>query len=367
MPHWIRQALDRVGVVARPGLRRPRQQPGVEPRAAARARLEQDVREALDQAPVQVVHAEDVAVEELALPVGRDRGGPRLGDEPVHVPLDVVDRRAREHRDQCVGDVIDDLGPAEVEHELLAALRPFAPGDADRPLGVGTEQVAVRVDHLGLDPHAEVEAERMDVAGERLEAVRELAPVDDPVAQRRVVLVAPPEPAVVEHEQLDPEVLRLARDPDDPLVVEVEVGRLPVVEHDRARAIAPRAARHPLPVQAVERLGQAAEALAGPGDHGLGRGERRPRLEAPREGLRVDADAQAGGPERVDLGLGEEVAGVDEAQAVGLAGVLGRRRAAQGEERAVLGAARAPQAPDATGGRGRGAGRTRAARGPTSR
>ncbi len=138
----------------------------------------------------------------------------------------------------------------------------------------------------------------------------------------------------------------MPRDPDDPLVVEVEVRRLPVVEHDRARAIAPRAARHPLPVQAVERLGQAAEALAGPGDDGLGRGERRARLEAPGEGLRVDADAQARGPERVDLGLGEEVAGVDEAQAVGLAGVLGRRRAAQGEERAVLGAAHAPQAPD---------------------
>ena len=181
---------------------------------------------------------------------------------------------------------------------------------------------------------------------ERLEAARELAPVDDPVAQRRVVLVAPPEPAIVEHEQLDAEVLRLARDPDDPLVVEVEVGRLPVVEHDRTLAVAPRAARHPLPVQAVEGLGQAAEALAGPRDDGLRRGERRARLEAPGEGLRVDADAQARGPERVDLRLGQEVAGVDEAQAVGLAGVLGRRRAAQGEERAVLGAAHAAQAAD---------------------
>ena len=51
-------------------------------------------------------------------------------------------------------------------------------------------------------------------------------------------------------------------------------------------------------------------------------------------------------PNASDLRLGQEVAGVDEAQAVGLAGVLGRRRAAQGEERAVLGAAHAAQAPD---------------------
>ncbi len=51
-------------------------------------------------------------------------------------------------------------------------------------------------------------------------------------------------------------------------------------------------------------------------------------------------------PNEFDLRLGQEVAGVDEAEAVGLAGVLGRRCAAQGEERAVLGAAHAAQAPD---------------------
>ena len=182
---------------------------------------------------------------------------------------------------------------------------------------------------------------RVDVARQRLEPARQLAQVDGPVAERRVVVVAAPEPAVVEDEQLDAQARRLARDRDEPVVVEVEVGPLPVVEHHRPRAVAPRAPRQPIPVQPVERLGEAAQALAGPGDHRLGRRERRARLEPPRERLGVDAEAQPRGPERVDLRLGEEVAGVDEAQAAGLAGVLGRRRAAQGEERAVLGAARA--------------------------
>ena len=71
VPHWIAQPLDRVGVVARPGLRRVREHARVEPAAAAGARLEQDVREGRRQPGVQVVHAEDVAVEELALAVGR--------------------------------------------------------------------------------------------------------------------------------------------------------------------------------------------------------------------------------------------------------------------------------------------------------
>ena len=38
---------------------------------------------------------EDVAVEELALAVGWQAGAVRLGDVPVHVPLDVGDRSAR--------------------------------------------------------------------------------------------------------------------------------------------------------------------------------------------------------------------------------------------------------------------------------
>ncbi len=90
------QPLHRVGVVARPGLRREGEHAGIEPAATARARLEQHVRETGGQAPVQVVDAEDVAVEELALAVGRQPEPVRLGDVAVHVPLDVRDRGALE-------------------------------------------------------------------------------------------------------------------------------------------------------------------------------------------------------------------------------------------------------------------------------
>ena len=306
-------------------------------------------------------------MEELALAVGRDRRRPGLGDVAVHVPLDVVDRRAREHRRQRVRDVVHDLGPRVVEHQLLPALRPPAAGDADRPVGVGAEQVAVRVDHLGLDPDAELQPQALDVPDQRLDPARQLAPVDDPVAERRVVVVATAEPAVVEDEQLDAQGLGSPRDAHDPVVVEVEVGRLPVVEDDGARAVAPRAARQPLAVQAVERLAEGAQAVARPGDHRLGRRERRAGLEPPREGLGVDADPEPGRPERVDLGLGEEVAGVDEAHRERLAGVLGRRGAAHGEERAVL-VRRSPRAGcRPTGGPGRGPGHGRGARAPRCR
>ena len=140
------------------------------------------------QPPVQLVHAEDVAVEELALAVGRDRRRPRLGDVAVHVPLDVVDRRAREHRrsarPRCGRRP---RAAAKSSTSCCAALRPRAARDADRPVGMGAEQVAVRVDHLGLDPQAELEPQAVDVPDQRLDPAGQLAPVDDPVAERRVV------------------------------------------------------------------------------------------------------------------------------------------------------------------------------------
>ena len=149
-------------------------------------------------------------------------------------------------------EVVDDLGPAHVEDELLAALGPLPAGDADRPVRVSLEQLAALADHLGLDPQAELQAERLDRAGQPVDAVGQLAAVDEPVAERRRVVVALPEPAVVEDEQLDPQLLRDGRHREEPIGVEIEVRALPVVDQHRPRPIAPRAAGQPLAEEAVE-------------------------------------------------------------------------------------------------------------------
>src|SRR5207248_10845020 len=58
---------------------------------------------------IQVVDAQDVAVEELALVVGRERRTERLGDVAVHVPLDVRDRGACEDIRKNAEEMVDDL------------------------------------------------------------------------------------------------------------------------------------------------------------------------------------------------------------------------------------------------------------------
>src|SRR5439155_6940704 len=110
---------------------------------------------------------------------------------------------------------------------------------------MGGEQLALLADHLGLDPDAEPQPEIRNPPGGPVDPVRQLPAIDDPVAERRCVVVPLPEPAVVEDEQLDPEIAGDRRDRDEPLLVEVEVRALPVVDEDRPRPIAPGAAGEP--------------------------------------------------------------------------------------------------------------------------
>ena len=83
-----------------------------------------------------------------------------------------------------------------------------------------------------------------------------------------------------------------------------------------------------------------------PRDDRLGRRERLAGRESPGEGLGLDADPDPRRVEGVHLGLGEEVARVDEAEPVGLALRLVGRRPAERDERVVLRARRAARARD---------------------
>ena len=110
-------------------------------------------------------------MEELTLAIGRQREAGRLRDVPVHVPLDVRDRSARQDLGDRREEVVDNLGPREVEDELLAALRTRPAGNPDGPVRVRLEELALRADHLRFDPQPEPHPKRLDPAGKAVEAV----------------------------------------------------------------------------------------------------------------------------------------------------------------------------------------------------
>jgi hypothetical protein len=91
-------------------------------------------------------------------------------------------------------------------------------------------------------------------------------------------------------------------------------------------------------------VGQLPEAVGRVHEDRLGRHELLARCQRPCEPVGLDADPETRRGERVDLDLGTEVAGVDEAEPVGLAVLLGRGGSLQDHERVVLVARRAAQA-----------------------
>ncbi len=156
-----------------------------------------------------------------------------LDEVAVVVPLDEVDVVFVDERQDVLLDVLVRLGDADVEHLLVARLdRPLAPCRHD-PLRVGAGEVGVGVDHLRLEPQTELHAQLAHVVDERVEAVRPHLRRDDPVAEPGSIVAPRAEPAVVEHEPLDPELGGPVGEVDELRFVVVEVHRLPDVERDR--------------------------------------------------------------------------------------------------------------------------------------
>ena len=129
-------------------------------------------------------------------------------------------------------------GIGEVEDQLVAAEHRFVAGVGERPVGMGPVQVAVRVDHLRLDPDAEFHAEGAHSLDQRRQPLGMGIGGDPPVAEPGGVVTAPAEPTVVEHEALDADRRGALGESGERVEVVIEVHRLPRVEHDGSRSVA---------------------------------------------------------------------------------------------------------------------------------
>ncbi len=139
-----------------------------------------------------------------------------------------------EQRQHVVAHVGVGGGHLEVEHLLVAPGLGQGAAPAQDPVGVLPGEVGILVDHLGLDPQAEVESQGPDPLDQWRQALGPDRRVDRPVAEPRPVVAAAAEPAVVEDEPLGADLGRCSGQGLEPLEVVVEVGGLPRVDHDRA-------------------------------------------------------------------------------------------------------------------------------------
>ena len=89
-------------------------------------------------------------------------------------------------------------------------------------------------------------------------------------------------------------------------------------------------------IKSVEGPAHGIEAVLRVDKDSLGGLERVPRLQLPAEGPRVDAHAHTGDIPGVDLGPGQEVSGIDQADPQSLSAILIRAGTFQQEKRIVL-------------------------------
>ena len=188
----------------------------------------------------------------------------------VRIPFDIID--ARIVREQVIHDAEDEVlygRVAQVEDELGAAtaLRERAGRGVEDPLRMLLVKLGFGIGHLGLDPDTEADLVARGRIDQPLDAVRQFAGVDLPVAQGTVVDVArilDAEPAVVH----DEEFAAHARDVGHHLVhgglIDVEVDAFPAVQQDLALLVAMGDPVGASP--AVEVAGGAAQAFPGPGE-----------------------------------------------------------------------------------------------------
>ena len=268
------QPRQRVDVVAGPDPVAVAQHRKVDTAAAARAAFDLNAgvgRAQPRQQGVDRMHLGPVA--------GQAAGQTGGGEVAVVVPFQVFDGVSGQQRRDLAEQVIRRLGPGDVQHQLVACTQQRPAGQLQRPIRMSTVELAVGVDHLGLDPQAEAHAQAVDMMDQITQALRELALVGPPVAQRGAVVVAAMEPAIVEHEALDAQrggrrgqVLELVG-------LQIEVKTFPGVEVHRPR---PHGAAGP--VQPRAQLGmevgrQTVEALVRAAGHDLGRDQAGPRQQ----------------------------------------------------------------------------------------
>ena len=152
---------------------------------------------------------------------------------------------------------------------------------AQDPLGMGPGGVGVDVDHLGLDPQAELHAGPGHVVDERVQAVGPDVGVDGPVAEPGGVVAAAEEPAVVEDEALDPDRGGDVGQLGEAVEGVVEVDRLPRVGDDRALGAGAGRDRPQVGVQAVAHRVEPGAATRSPASTGRGRSRPAARATSP--------------------------------------------------------------------------------------
>ena len=294
------------------------------------------MREFTGQSLVKVIDSENIPVINFALPSGRKRRRITFRDAPVHVPFDVGDFRFRE--DLCHHFIypVYHFFSGKVQHVLESSVRIPASRYLYDPVQMFTVQVRVPVDHLRLEPEAELHAEILDPLCQSGDTVLQTVRIRDPVAQARVFTAPFSKPSVIEHEQFHAALSGFLRDPHQLVFREVKIRRFPVVDQDRPDPVPPATSCKALLIQPVVRLAQMVQPLIRIYHYRFRRLEFFRRIKLPVKTMGMDAHQHSCGIICIHFHLCQEIAAVYQAESDRFSLEFICCRALQDDERIVV-------------------------------
>ena len=166
-----------------------------------------------------------------------------IDDRAVAVPFEIGDAGIFCH--QPIHDAEDEFlyfGIGEIQHQLVAEILFVPVGIAQYPIAVSLVKFAAGADHFGFDPESETDAFTCGSFDQTGYAARQFVAGCLPVAEPLRIAVAGmfvAEPTVVEQEHIHTECRRVVHDCCEFLLIEIEIGRFPVVQqcHPIFRAV----------------------------------------------------------------------------------------------------------------------------------
>ena len=324
------QAGKGIGVVARPDLRAVIKHTAVKPCAAARTVFKQQVGVAVNQALLDVIQSQHIAVVHFTLTGRGQCGAVYIGQRAVHVPFKIADWAGIQQRRQLLPNSFPHIGSGKVQRVLVTDGQRGAAGDLKCPVRVCAEQVTVRADGFRFHPDAEIQLQIVNFSAQFVHTAGQFGGVSRPVTKGGRIIIAAFEPAVIQHKEVHAALLGGAGKREEFFLIKGKIARLPAVDKDWTfeRHIAVFSANQVFADGRVEAAAHAAEARIAVHECGFRRGEGFAGCKGPGKMVRFNAGGKPH-PGIALLGLDAEIAAVHQRHTPALAGGFGCIRSAE--------------------------------------
>ena len=229
-----RQAVDRIGIIAAPDLRRVIHHTGIISSASSAAALEQQIRACGKEFFHQIVNTEHIAVIQLSVSALCCHMAVNIADTAVHIPFDIINLCIMNDGCQTLQQILTHILTRHIKYKLISAVIRHTARNCKCPIRMCTVKITVLGNHLRLKPETEFHAHPMDFFCKLRHGAVHLFLVDEPVAEATVIILSFSKPAIVKHQHLNAKLLRLLCNFQNFFFVEIKIGCFPVVDQNRS-------------------------------------------------------------------------------------------------------------------------------------